>query len=467
MVLKATHPNANAPSLTGRRVLVIGLGRFGGGVGVTRWLIAQGAKVAVTDSAPAETLRESVEAVADLGVQLILGSHDGIDLSNTDLVVVNPAVRKKTSALFRAVADAGVAWTTEMNLFCERCPAPVVGVTGTYGKSTTCVMLAAALEALRVSGTKLFNSVHLGGNIGRSLLGDLDKIRASDLVILEMSNAQLEDLPRIEWRPATAVITNIEPHHLDRYESFREYVDAKLNIVRGGGTAKVIVGALHREAEAMLAGVIGEKQELLRVVQPEPPVVLRVPGRHNRTNAACVLTICRALGVDERIARGAMGEFRGLPHRLEVVRTLNGVTYIDDSKSTAPATTVTAVESITEGDSDATSHRTTVAIVGGECKNVSLTEVARALASSCKAVICTGASGPAFAAAVRCETNASAEAKKCVVVETDDLEGAVAAAQIRSAPGDTILFSPGAPSFDGYGNFAERGEHFAELVRSL
>ena len=151
-------------TLKGLRVLVVGLGRFGGGVGVTRWLAGEGAVVTVTDQATPESLEESVAAIAGLGVTLHLGGHDPRDLDPTDLVVVNPAV--------------------EINLFCERCPAVVIGVTGSYGKSTTCAMLAAALRAACDTG------VYLGGNIGRSLLPDLPEMRGSDIVILEMSNAQ-------------------------------------------------------------------------------------------------------------------------------------------------------------------------------------------------------------------------------------------------------------------------------------
>jgi len=142
----AQPPGIDVPqSVDGLRVLVLGLGRFGGGVGVTRWLAAQGAIVTVSDLASREALAESVEAVADRAVALHLGGHDVRDLDETDLVIVNPAVNKLRSDFFHTIVRRGIPWTTELNLFVQRCPAAVIGVTGTYGKSTTCAMLAEAL----------------------------------------------------------------------------------------------------------------------------------------------------------------------------------------------------------------------------------------------------------------------------------------------------------------------------------
>ncbi|MGB2986451.1 MAG: UDP-N-acetylmuramoyl-L-alanine--D-glutamate ligase [Phycisphaerae bacterium] len=445
-----------APSLAGFRVLVVGLGRFGGGVGVTRWLAAQGAVVTVTDQAPRETLAESVQAVADLDLSLHLGGHDPGDLDEIDLAVVNPAVDKTHSELFQAIVLRGIPWTTEMNLFCERCPAPVIGVTGTYGKSTTCVMLAEALEACRRHRGVEYTGVHLGGNIGRSLLTELDSIRPTDLVVLEMSMAQLEDLPRIRWAPSVAAITCLSPHHLDRYGTHTKYVAAKLNIAGGPqNTSKIIVGDIDPEAEAVLRRAAPDAARLMRVARPDPSVALLVPGDHNQANAACVLTVCQHLGLDEAAVREALRSFKGLPHRLEHVRTLDGVEYYNDSKSTSPATTISAVESL---------HRPIVAIVGGQDKGVSLTDCAAALVRACRLVICAGESGPSYTRAIR---KAEGATHRVIVREVDGLEAAVELARSEARRGDAVLFSPGAPSFDAYANFADRGRHFVDAVNAL
>ena len=218
--------------ITGRRVLVWGLGRLGGGVGATRWLVEQGGEVTVMDAAGERDLAQSVASLAGLPVRFRLGIEDTSLLGSTDLVVVNPAVNKRRSPFFACLARSGVPWTTELNLFMQRCPGFVVGITGTYGKSTTASMIATVLRAA-AHEPKVF----LGGNIGRSLLTELPGatnrrgIQPCDWVVVEMSSAQLEDLPRIDARPKAAVITNISPHHLDRHGSFDAYLKVKCGIV--------------------------------------------------------------------------------------------------------------------------------------------------------------------------------------------------------------------------------------------
>jgi len=472
-------------SLSGRRVLVVGLGRFGGGAGVTRWLASQSAVVTVTDLAALAELTESAAAIADLPVTLHLGGHDEGDLDTTDLVIINPAVHKSASAFFQAVVRRGIPWTTEMNLFCERCPARVIVITGSYGKSTTCAMLAEALEACRLAGGATYTGVHLGGNIGRSLLIDLPNIRETDWVVLEMSNAQLEDLPHIHWAPDIAAITNLFPHHLDRYPSFTDYANAKLNIIRHPGkTSKVVVGELHPEAEGLLWELVADRPDrVIRVPSLDSTSQLKVPGGHNQRNAACVLTVCHLLGLNEAVVRDALREFSGLPHRLEFVRTLDNVDYYNDSKSTAPAATVIALEAIISSPrpepralARAESPGKIIAIVGGQRKDVSLLECAKALAQHCRLVICTGESGLDFSEAVKTTAGAPSSMPPSSgsglvgspsAYTVHELPEAVSLARREAKPGEVILFSPGAPSFDQYANFTERGRHFAELVKAL
>ncbi len=444
-------------SLAGLHVLVIGLGRFGGGTGVVRWLVGQGAVVTVTDHASRDTLTESLDALADLNLSFRFGKHELDDLDAANLVVVNPAVDKRASELLRTAVSRGIAWTTEINLLCERCSCRVIAVTGSYGKSTTCAMLADALEACRSAGVVPYTGVHLGGNIGGSLLTRLDRIQPTDLVVLEMSSAQLEDLPRISWAPSVAVITNLFPHHLDRYGTYGEYVTAKLNVIGQPHLADaVIVGDLDSAAETTLQHRLhGADDRLVRATRLERSVDLLIPGEHNRANAALVLAVCHHLDLDQSVARNALRSFPGLPHRLEPVRTLDGIDYYDDSKSTSPAATIRAIGTL---------RRPIVAIVGGQDKAVSLTECAKALAQACSAVICIGESGPAFARAVRIVTGSGNHEAVC---EAGSLAEAVELARARAKLGDAVLFSPGAPSFDAYANFAERGRDFVDAVNAL
>ncbi len=451
----------------GLRVLVVGLGRFGGGVGVTRWLASLDAHVTVTDQADAASLAASIEAVSGLGVSLLLGGHDDCDLMATDLAVINPAVVKHRSSIFNRICEAGVPWTTEMNLFCERCPAPVVGVTGSYGKSTTCAMLAGILGAACRDAAAPWSTVHLGGNIGRSLLGDLDAIRDDDIVVLEMSNAQLEDLPRIGWRPRWAAITNLHPHHLDRYAGAASYFEAKLNVLGGvdplgldtkAGVSDqtVIVGDLCAEADVLFRRRICDRTTDVRHLLSEASATmeLSIPGAHNVDNARCALAVARAVGVFDDVSLGALRLFSGLPHRLQFVREMGGVRFFNDSKSTSPAATCVSVAAMAGP---------VVLIAGGQDKPYAeLAAWACAVASGCRVVLCIGESARRFSEAIGLVDGGSAQVEICA-----DLAEAVRRAFALVQSGEAVLFSPGAPSFDAFANFAERGDHFVALVRQL
>jgi UDP-N-acetylmuramoylalanine--D-glutamate ligase len=455
------------------RTLVVGLGRFGGGVGVTRWLASKGASVTVTDQAPAESLAESVSAIRDLHVGLELGSHTSIDRRRFDLVVVSPAVRPN-SDIHRQLIESGVSWTTEINLFCERCPAAVVAVTGSYGKSTTCAMMAHALQAAISREDISYREVFLGGNIGGSLLSELHRMTPDDIVVLELSNAQLENTPRIAWTPALAVITNIHPHHLDRYASFDDYARTKLNVLGvPRRTRSLVLGPVHERVAPIVAeGVQGVEQ----IARPgaEPALQLKVAGSHNLANAACVLAACELLAVNrDRVAAG-LADFRGLPHRLEYVRTIGGVDYINDSKSTAPQATVTALRALAENKGPtvqgerpgtASAARSVVLILGGQSKPEPMDDLPAEVNRTCKAAICLGECGLAYANAICSAANDSHA--RTLVETTSTLDEALRLATRYASPGGTVLFSPGAPSFDRYVNFAERGQHFVRLVNVL
>jgi UDP-N-acetylmuramoylalanine--D-glutamate ligase len=211
--------------LRGRRVTVAGLGRFGGGIAVTRWLVERGADVLVTDRQSAETLGESLRQLDGLKVALRLGGHDLADFEKADLVVTSPAL-PPTHPFIAAAKSAGVPVTTEIRLFLERCHAPVVGVTGTKGKSTTTALLARMLQ--RAPGKKIW----VGGNIGHSLLADAERIAESDLVVLELSSFMLEYLGEMRWSPYVAVVTMLATDHVDWHGSEHAYLEAKKNIVR-------------------------------------------------------------------------------------------------------------------------------------------------------------------------------------------------------------------------------------------
>jgi UDP-N-acetylmuramoylalanine--D-glutamate ligase len=439
-----------------KRVTVMGLGRFGGGVGVTRWLARNGAKVLVTDKAPADTLRDSLDEIAGLDVELRLGEHVERDFRETELVVVSPAV-PDASPFLQAARDARVPVTTEINLFVERCPARCVGVTGSVGKSTITAMIGHVLER-----TLTDRRVWVGGNVGRSLLEDLGEMTADDLVVLELSSFQLARTPMVRWSPHVAVITNISPNHLDWHGTYEAYVAAKLAIVQFQDRNRdtVILGddaELRRHFNASFDdgpgvwryGLDGDTPAAQRGRQRLrwKDVQLGVPGRHNRENAAAALTVAHVLGIEADAAGAALATFAGLPHRLQRVAVRDGVAYYNDSKSTTPEAAITAMNAL---------DAPLLIILGGYDKNIDLTAAAERAAKRAKFAACIGQTGSRLVDAVR-QAGGSAEL-------FESLAAAVAACRQRAAPGDAILLSPACASWDMFIDYRQRGEEFTHLA---
>lgn len=453
-------------SLAGKRVTVMGLGRFGGGVGVSRWLAAQGADVLLTDLEPEVRLRDSLaelsREIEQGAVRLRLGEHNVADFTDTDLVVANPAVPKPWDNRFlRAAAAASVPITTEIRLLVERLPARerIVGVTGSVGKSTTTAMIAHALE--RASDHRVF----LGGNIGGSLLGDLAGIGPNDHIVLELSSAMLYWLgegvgyPDANgWAPHIAVLTNLAPNHMDWHGDMAHYRASKAGIyerqrpddvalcAEWGGVADGVrraPGALAPENPATLAA--------LREALPE----LMVPGSHNIANAMLAArAVGAALGVAPASVAQQLASFPGLAHRLQFVGERRGVRFYNDSKSTTPESTTIAVRAF-----DGAGSRVHL-IAGGYDKKIDLAPIG-ALAKQLAGLYTIGTTGPAIAAAAR-----QAGAPSAAVHECTTLVPAVERALARAEPGDVLLLSPGCASWDQFTNYEERGEAFARLARS-
>jgi UDP-N-acetylmuramoylalanine--D-glutamate ligase len=453
-------------NFSGKRVTVMGLGGFGGGVGVTRWLARAGAKVVVTDKAPAERLAVSLEQIGDLGLTLHLGGHEPHDFRDADLVVVNPAV-PETSEFLQMAREAGVPVTTEINLFVERCPARCVGVTGSVGKSTVTAMIGRVLEEATKprSHAATQGRVWVGGNIGKSLLDGLPDISPDDIVVLELSSFQLERTPLVRWSPQVAVLTNITPNHLDWHGSFEAYVAAKLNLVRFQKPGRdVLVMQDVTELRSRLAPLAGERAGVWRYglegdvpgAASEngdarlawPDLKLAVPGRHNRENAAAALTVGHALGVPREVALAALASFEALPHRLQKVAERDGITYYDDSKSTTPQAALTALRAI---------EAPLLVILGGYDKGSDLRPVAQEAARRARFAACIGKTGPGLAQAIG---EAGGETRVF-----PDLHAAVSACRERARPGDVVLLSPACASWDQFVDYRARGELFARLAR--
>ena len=427
-------------SVSGKRVTVIGLGRFGGGVGATRWLCKQGAKVTVSDKAPAERLAESIRALGGCDVTLHLGGHEESDFLEADLLVVNPAV-PTDHPLLAAAEQARVPRTTEINLFLQRCRAPVVAVTGSAGKSTTTTM-AGAILAERFT-------THVGGNIGRSLLEELPAIRPDHVVVLELSSFQLEDIHLVGLSPHVAVVTNLAANHLDRHGTMAAYADAKKNIFRFQSPEDVLV--LNRR-DAEVASWASEARGRVEFFDPDDDRAfeLSVPGAHNQANAQAAWAAARQFDIGRPAAARVLRSFAGLPHRLELVAERNGVRYYNDSKCTTPAGAVVALETF--------EARKVVLIAGGYDKHVSFDPLGAVIAARAKAMVALGATRERIIAAV------PQAAGGPTIERADDLAAAVHQAARLAGPGDVVLLAPACASFDMFVNYEQRGREFTRIV---
>lgn len=442
---------------TNKRVTVMGLGRFGGGVGVTRWLVRNGAKVLVTDNQPTEKLTASLKKISDLNVELRLGRHDEADFRDAELVVVNPAVRDD-SPFLQAARAANVPLTTEINLFAERCPARCIGITGSVGKSTIAAMIAHVLKK-----TLTDRRIWLGGNIGHCLLDDLDTIQAEDLVVLELSSFQLLRTPIVRWSPHIAVITNVTPNHLDWHGDFAAYLAAKLNIIRFQNRrqdaivfedtpelARHLDSTRDQHAQQWCYGLDGDELfsdhdgRRLRWKHIE----LNVPGAHNRRNAAAALTVAHLLGIEPEAAARGMTTFTALPDRLQRVAVRAGVTYYNDSKSTTPESAITAMNAITPP---------LLIILGGYDKGSDMRTLAETTAKRAKFAACIGQTGRHLAALIQA---AGGHAELC-----GELTKAVESCRRQAQPGDSVLLSPACASWDQFIDYRVRGETFSKLAR--
>ncbi|TET38072.1 MAG: UDP-N-acetylmuramoyl-L-alanine--D-glutamate ligase [Planctomycetota bacterium] len=451
------------PDFSGRRVTVMGLGLFSGGVETVRFLAKRGAEITVTDLRKAEDLQESLDEIKNLDCEFHLGGHIDSDFTDTDYVVANPAVPPDSKYLALA-REAGVPVGYEIVLFFRLCPGRIVGVTGSNGKTTTTHLTAGLLEA---AGAK----VHMGGNVGHSLLNCTDSILPEDLVVLEISSAQLAALREAGLSPGVGVITNITPNHLDWHGTFEHYRWSKagifasqkendaavLNADDEESAALEVPGRLLKfgwePGEGVAAAVVDNAVAVLEngkwnKVLPVSEVPL--PGKFNVMNILAALAAVAACDakISEKLA-DAIRSFKAVPHRLENIGTWDRVTYYNDSIATTPESVIAALGAI---------KGCKILIAGGYDKGLDYAALALAIEKNAEAVVVTGPAGAKIAAALE---NISA---KTPLHQATSLREAVLIA-IRLAPaGSSVLLSPAAASYDEFRNFMERGEKFMGWV---
>jgi len=462
---------AAADDLRGKRVTVVGLGTLGGGVGVARYLCEQGARVTVTDMRDAQALASSVQDLEGLPISFHLGGHEIRDFmpEGADIVVRNPGVPRRSRFLL-AAREHGVPIEMEMSLFFRACPAPVIGVTGTKGKTTVSTLIGDIL-------TRWDASTVVAGNMGISALAALSRIRPETPVVIELSSWQLEALDEHGLGPSIAVLTNIHEDHLTHYDGFEDYASTKRSIGAHVGEDDVVIynsdqddcrriaevtrgvlmpfGLHHRPGNgAWLAGDTllvrwdGSEERYAR------PRQLALDGPAGVANALAAIAAATVRGVPANIIDASLRAFAGVPNRLEQVDRCAGVTFINDTSATAPVAAAATIRLLHSRGEQLT------VIAGGADKASDFGPLAEAVVETGASLVLLEGSG----------TQRLRERLRDIGMETPPPHGSLAAAfedAVGRGSGErTVALSPGCASFGMFRNEFDRGEQFRVLVRA-
>lgn len=437
----------------GKKVTVMGLGLLGRGVGDIQYLAACGAEVIVTDLKSPEELAASVEELSSFpDITFVLGEHRRENFRGRDFILKAAGVPLDSPFIIEA-QNEGIPVKMSTSLFAELAQIPVVGVTGTRGKSTVTHMISSILEA---AGKKVL----LGGNVrGVSTLALLSEVTPEHIAVLELDSWQLQGFGEAQMSPSLAVFTTFYPDHLNYYGGDLDaYLADKANIffyqtpedtlVLGAQAAPVVIEKYGDAIESQVK--IADAKNLPSEWE------LSIPGIHNRYNAALALAAARALGIDDNVSRHSLESFKGVPGRLELVRTLDGVAIYNDTNATTPDATLAALVALAPQESDAAgSSKSTLLIMGGADKGLDMDALLGAIPEYTKRVMLLAGTGTER---IR-ESLPEAEVY-------ENLAMAFADAHAHSDPGDTILFSPAFASFGMFKNEYDRGDQFVSLVQS-
>jgi UDP-N-acetylmuramoylalanine--D-glutamate ligase len=457
----STRGHAYLETLVGRRVTVVGLARSG--VAAARLLHAAGARVSASDAKPMAGLSAEALGLRRIGLRIVAADAAGAGVAGAELVVVSPGVPLDAPQLVRA-RTAGIPIIGEIELAWRALEADTIAITGTNGKTTTTALTGALLA-------EQHRAVLVGGNIGTPLAVHALTFPADGIVVCEVSSFQLETTE--EFQPRVAVVLNVTPDHLDRHRTFEAYLDAKARIFANQTGADCAVlndddPATRTLASRTRADVlwISRRRTLdhgvfvrdgwiaaklnghVETICPLSDISLR--GQHNVENVLAATACALWTGLAPDAIRRGIARFRGVPHRIELVRDLHGVQYYNDSKGTNVASTIKALESFAEP---------IVLIAGGVGKGQDFAPLAAAARGRVRQAIVLGQDGPKLAGAL--------ESAGIAVRSALSIEAALHAARDAAAPGDVVLLSPACASFDMFDNFEHRGDVFRGLVQGL
>lgn len=451
--------------IAGRQFGVVGLQRTG--LATVRALLQRGGRVLATDAATLDKLPSDVAELSQRGATVKVGEQAYAGLSDCEVIVISPGVPMDIPPLVEA-RERGAEIIGEVELAYRLCPAPILAITGTKGKTTTTTLLGAMLQAAG-------KPVVVAGNIGNPFIGELDKVTPEHTVVLEVSSFQLEST--VHFRPHIACLLNIGEDHLDRYASMNDYIAAKMRIFANqsegdfavlNGDQPELADALPKRRNAKLffstmgrkvAGTYRSGENLIFTLNAwkygEHAICsrhdIRLRGEHNVANVLAASLMALLADVPGQIIRDAIRNFKGVPHRLEVVDTIDGVTFVNDSQGTTPFATLRGLEAFEEP---------LVLIAGGRAKTDNFDELGEAIAKRCKGLIVIGEAAQTIADAAR---RAGFEQ----IQFSRTMDDAVRRAFDEAKPHGVVLLSPACASFDMFRSYEHRGNEFKRVVAEI
>lgn len=442
----------------GKRVTVIGLGISN--TPLIGWLLDRGAKITARDKKPFDLLSEKVKEYKSNGVEFVCGENY-LENIEADYIFKAPGLRYDLPEIQKAVNN-GAVLTSEMEMFFELCPCKIIGVTGSDGKTTTTTLIYKCLEKEYGS-----DRVFVGGNIGKPLLPELDKMNEECFAVVELSSFQLHTM---KHSPNISIITNLSPNHLDYHRGMEEYVEAKKNIYLHAKEGSVVVlngiNSVTKElgndapsgvsvrffnngyAKIENGSIYCGEREVLKTDD------ILIPGRHNVENYCGVICALDGIVSDETIREIACN-FGGVEHRIELVRRIGTVSYYNSSIDSSPTRTAAALNSFKDR---------VVVICGGYDKKIPFEPLADVLCDKAKTVVLTGATATKIKEAVLSCPKYNGQLK---MIEEPDFKQAVLKAHAEASDGDNVILSPACASFDAFPNFEVRGNTFKDIIRSL
>ncbi|HET9915350.1 MAG TPA: UDP-N-acetylmuramoyl-L-alanine--D-glutamate ligase [Anaerolineales bacterium] len=452
----------------GKRVLILGAARQG--LALARWLSLQGAYVTLSDMRSEGELLVARESLAGYPIQWALGGHPLKLLDSIDVLCLSGGV-PLTLPIVAEAAKRGIPLSNDSQIFMEAVPCRTIGITGSSGKTTTTTLVG------RMAKNAYGRKAYIGGNIGNPLINYVDTMKADDIAVLEFSSFQLEQMT---ISPNVAAILNITPNHLDRHGTMEAYTAAKARILEFQGKEDAAVLGYHNKVAWNLRNKVhgrlytfclGELEEgldgtylqdgLLNLRDGETylPLILRekilLRGDHNLLNVLAAFAIGHAAGFPLDAMLGAVEGFRGVPHRLELVRELRGVRWYNDSIATAPERSIAAIRAFEEP---------IVLLLGGRDKNLPWEDLIRLAGKRVDHVVLFGEAAEKIQKTVE---SLGLREKRFTLTRTEGLHEAVIKAAEVAESGDVVLLSPGGTSFDEFKDFEERGERFREWVQEL